>query len=60
MTPVREWAARSTITPHPAITSQAPWLAVSWITATAIANHLVVASQDGDYDDIPGLRVVRV
>lgn len=32
----------------------------SWIAATAIANDLAVASQDGDYDDIPGLRVVRV
>ena len=33
---------------------------VSWIAATAIANDLAVASQDGDYDDIPGVRVVRV
>lgn len=32
----------------------------SWIAATAIANDLAVASQDGDYDDIPGLRVIRV
>lgn len=32
----------------------------SWIAATAIANDLAVASQDGDYDDIPGVRVVRV
>jgi hypothetical protein len=32
----------------------------SWIAATAIANDLAVASQDGDYDDIPGLRVTRV
>jgi len=32
----------------------------SWIAATAIANDLPVASQDGDYDDIPGLRVIRV
>ncbi|HEY3942482.1 MAG TPA: type II toxin-antitoxin system VapC family toxin [Acidimicrobiales bacterium] len=32
----------------------------SWIAATAIRNDLPVASQDGDYDDIPGLRVVRV
>ena len=32
----------------------------SWIAATAIANDLAVASQDDDYDDIPGLRVVRV
>jgi predicted nucleic acid-binding protein len=32
----------------------------SWIAATAIAHDLAVASQDSDYDDIPGLRVVRV
>jgi len=32
----------------------------SWIAATAIASDLAVASQDGDYDDIPGLRVIRV
>ena len=32
----------------------------SWIAATAIANDLPVASQDGDYDGIPGLRVIRV
>ncbi len=32
----------------------------SWIAATAMAHDLVVASQDGDYDDIPGLRAVRV
>jgi hypothetical protein len=32
----------------------------SWIAATAIANEIAVASQDGDYDDIPGLRVIRV
>ena len=32
----------------------------SWIAATAIANDLAVASRDGDYDDIPGLRVIRV
>ena len=32
----------------------------SWIAATAIANDLAVVSQDDDYDDIPGLRVIRV
>ena len=32
----------------------------SWIAATAIANDLAVASQDDDYDGIPGLRVIRV
>jgi predicted nucleic acid-binding protein len=32
----------------------------SWIAATAIAHHLPVASQDDDYDDAPGLEVIRV
>ncbi len=32
----------------------------SWIAATAIVNDLAVASQDGDYDDVPGLRVIQV
>ena len=32
----------------------------SWIAATAIAHRLPVVSQDGDYDDIPGLAVIRV
>ena len=32
----------------------------SWIAATAIANDMPVASQDGDYDDVPGLQVIRV
>jgi hypothetical protein len=32
----------------------------SWIAATAIANDLAVASRDGDYHDIPGLRVIHV
>lgn len=32
----------------------------SWIAATAIANGIPVASQDGDYDGVPGLQVVRV
>ena len=32
----------------------------SWIAATAIANDLAVASQDGDDDEVPGLRVIRV
>jgi predicted nucleic acid-binding protein len=32
----------------------------SWIAATAIANRMPVASQDGDYDDVPGLEVIRV
>jgi predicted nucleic acid-binding protein len=32
----------------------------SWIAATAITNDLVVASQDGDHDDVPGPRVIRL
>jgi predicted nucleic acid-binding protein len=32
----------------------------SWIAATAIANGMPVASRDGDYDDVPGLEVIRV
>ncbi len=32
----------------------------SWIAATAIAHGIPMASQDGDYDDIPGLEVIRV
>lgn len=32
----------------------------SWIAATAIANGMPVASQDGDYDDVPGLEIIRV
>lgn len=32
----------------------------SWIAATAIANRIPVVSQDGDYDEVPGLEVIRV
>jgi predicted nucleic acid-binding protein len=32
----------------------------SWIAAVAIANDLPVASQDSDYDEVPGLQVIRV
>jgi predicted nucleic acid-binding protein len=32
----------------------------SWIAATAIAAGIPVVSQDGDYDDIPGVEVIRV
>ena len=31
----------------------------SWIAATAIANGMPVVTQDGDYDDVPGLEVIR-
>lgn len=32
----------------------------SWIAATALARKMPVVSQDADYDDVPGLHVVRV
>ncbi|HEX6330692.1 MAG TPA: type II toxin-antitoxin system VapC family toxin [Actinomycetota bacterium] len=32
----------------------------SWIAAAAIANHIPVASQDADYDEVPGLQVIHV
>lgn len=32
----------------------------SWIAATALAYEMPVVSQDADYDDVPGLDVIRV
>jgi predicted nucleic acid-binding protein len=32
----------------------------SWIAATALANRLPLVTQDDDYDDVPGLVVIRV
>ena len=32
----------------------------SWIAATAMTYGMAVASQDEDYDDVPGLRVIKV
>ncbi len=32
----------------------------SWIAATALAHGIPVVSQDSDYDDIPGVHVIRV
>lgn len=32
----------------------------SWIAATAIALGLPVATQDDDYDDVPGLEVIKL
>jgi predicted nucleic acid-binding protein len=32
----------------------------SWIAATAIARGMPVATQDDDYDDMPGLEVIRL
>jgi predicted nucleic acid-binding protein len=40
-----------------------PWrtpLNSSWIAATAIAHGLPLVSRDADYDDVPGLHVIRV
>lgn len=35
-------------------------LSDSWIAATALAYEVPVVSQDADYDDVPGLAVIRV
>lgn len=32
----------------------------SWIAATALAHGMPVVTQDADYDDVPGLTVIRV
>ena len=32
----------------------------SWIAATAIAHDLILVTQDHDYSDVPGLRVLAV
>ena len=32
----------------------------SWIAATAIAHEVPVATQDSDYDDAPGLTVIKL
>ena len=32
----------------------------SWIAATAIAHQLPIATQDADFDDVPGLTVIKV
>jgi len=32
----------------------------SWIAATAIAHGIPVVTQDDDYDDVPGLEVIKV
>ncbi len=32
----------------------------SWIAATAMAHRLPVVTQDDDYDEVPGLQVIRV
>jgi predicted nucleic acid-binding protein len=32
----------------------------AWIAATALAHSVAVYTQDGDFDDLPGLDVVRI
>jgi predicted nucleic acid-binding protein len=32
----------------------------SWIAATAIAHGVPIVTQDSDYDDMPGLEVIRI
>ena len=32
----------------------------SWIAATAIAHRVPVVTQDSDYDDMPGVEVIRI
>jgi predicted nucleic acid-binding protein len=32
----------------------------SWIAATAIAHDLPLICRDSDYDEVPGLRLIRV
>ena len=32
----------------------------SWIAATAIARKMPVATQDGDYEGMPGVQVIRI
>jgi predicted nucleic acid-binding protein len=32
----------------------------SWIAATAMAHRIPVVSQDADYDDLPGVEVIRI
>jgi len=32
----------------------------SWIAATALAHSMAILTQDADYDDVPGLRVIKM
>ena len=32
----------------------------TWIAATAIAHHIPIATQDADYDGLPGVSVIRL
>jgi hypothetical protein len=60
--PIDEQVAHSWATLRLALRDQGKRMPIndSWIAATAIANRIPVASQDEDYDDVPGLTVIRV
>jgi predicted nucleic acid-binding protein len=60
--PVDEQVAHAWATLRLALRDQGKRLPIndSWIAATAIAHRMPVASQDADYDGIPGLEVIRV
>jgi predicted nucleic acid-binding protein len=46
---------------HAAITAgRKPRVQDLWIAATAAVHQAAVATQDGDYDDLPGIEVVKV
>lgn len=32
----------------------------TWIAATAVAHHIPIATQDADYDGLPGVSVIRL
>ena len=60
--PIDEQVAHSWATLRLALRDQGKRMPIndSWIAATAMANRIPVASQDGDYDDVLGLTVIRV
>jgi hypothetical protein len=60
--PIDEQVAHSWATLRLALRDQGKRMPIndSWIAATAIANRIPVASQDGDYDDVPGITVIRL
>lgn len=60
--PVDDAVARAWSELHAALRGTGKRLAAndSWIAATALAHELPVATQDGDYDGIPGLHVVKL
>jgi len=60
--PIDDTVARAWATLRLALRDQGKRMPLnnSWIAATAIANRIPVVSQDGDYDRVPGLQVIRV